>query len=326
MEARCPLLTLVVGFVTLVWPLWAGAGVLGAWRAERSLPQARYGQAVVVLNGYLYVLGGHSGAGNTNTALFAKINEDGTLGEWQQTTPLPEAVTYHGAVVDRGFVYLVGAFKEGKAYFAAVNQDGTLGEWKETSPLPEPQSCGAVVAHNGFIYYLGGFYRRTVYSAPLLPGGGLGAWKETNHFISPRMGMDVFVINGFMYLPGGNPTHVPETASDIVFKCPVNKDGSLGKWKRDLSLAEPNAGYAGVLVKDRMILLGGSWQTGAKSAKARPDGSLEPWIEETPIPAEVGSFEAVFAAGRVYALGGLFQRPDGAYGVSASICSAPVAR
>ncbi len=78
-------------------------GSLTAWLAQSPVPDAVYTHAEVA-NGLLYVLGGSVNGGNDlqNRVYYSKINANGTLAGWNQTTPLPQALSNFGAVAARG--------------------------------------------------------------------------------------------------------------------------------------------------------------------------------------------------------------------------------
>jgi N-acetylneuraminic acid mutarotase len=91
-------------------------GFVGAWSGTTSLPAPLNGHASVLHNGHVYVIGGHDGAGPVDDVLYAKINDDGTLGDWKATTPLPSARWGHVALKNGINVYVIGgATSSGKS-------------------------------------------------------------------------------------------------------------------------------------------------------------------------------------------------------------------
>lgn len=151
-------------------------GSLGAWIAQKSLPEAVYTHAAVS-DGTLYVLGGTVNGGNDiqNTVYFAKINADGTLSDWASTTPLPSPVSNHGAVVANGRVFVLGGWT-GAAPSAEVRSSfvqaaGGLGAWTAEAPLPRPLYLLASAASPTHLFVAGGIdyenIRAEVYSSPL---------------------------------------------------------------------------------------------------------------------------------------------------------------
>jgi hypothetical protein len=81
-----------------------------------ALPTATmFGDAVVV-DGYLFVVGGRDSTfGNDPRAdvMSAAINSDGTLGTWSAQTPLPEARTNERVVAYGDYVYVIGGGNTG---------------------------------------------------------------------------------------------------------------------------------------------------------------------------------------------------------------------
>jgi len=70
-----------------------GNGGLSAWREEKPLPTGVVYHAATACGGYLYVLGGFNGREYLKTLSYAKINPDGTLGEWREAkAPYPHRV------------------------------------------------------------------------------------------------------------------------------------------------------------------------------------------------------------------------------------------
>jgi hypothetical protein len=69
-------------------------GSLGAWQAGTPLPTQLYRFGSVVHNGYVYAIGGKGGAATTgssttqNKTYYAKLNADGSLGNWNTSAQL----------------------------------------------------------------------------------------------------------------------------------------------------------------------------------------------------------------------------------------------
>ncbi|HEV2323745.1 MAG TPA: hypothetical protein VGS10_07325 [Terracidiphilus sp.] len=74
------------------------------------MPQALFGLAATVHNGYLYVAGGVGSNGAPVSAVYsAAINTDGTLGTWTTSTnSLPTARAFGNVFVFGGVIYYIG--------------------------------------------------------------------------------------------------------------------------------------------------------------------------------------------------------------------------
>jgi hypothetical protein len=153
-------------------------GSLSAWVAQPPLPVPGgvYAHSSVA-NGFLYVLGGvFPGGIASKHVFFSKINGNGTLAGWNETTQMPQALYTHATVIARGRVYLTGGSTGSSlvntCYSAAVRGDGTLSAWSNESSLPQPLSEHAVAASDSYIFLSGGINSGSVpqpgvYSLPL---------------------------------------------------------------------------------------------------------------------------------------------------------------
>jgi hypothetical protein len=164
------------GFVYAIGGNWSGGngtttinyaklnsdGTIGTWATStNSLPAARGSHGSVVVNGYVYVIGGNDNLGSAvSTVYYAKLNADGTLGAWQTANALPAARHSLSAAANNGYIYASGGNEgfgsESAVYYARVNNDGSLSAWASTNSLPDGRSNHTSVTVNGYIYTFGG--------------------------------------------------------------------------------------------------------------------------------------------------------------------------
>ena len=171
-------------------------GSLSAWVTQRPLPDAIYAHAGVA-NGMLYVLGGVVNSGTTiqNKVYYAKINADGTLGIWNQTTPLPEPLVNFGAVAANGRVFVMagsnGSSPTNGFYSAPVLGDGSLGSWSAGPALPRLLYSHAVAVTDSYIFLSGGWsnvqigdavYSMALPSPPAAPALTSQGFGTNGHF------------------------------------------------------------------------------------------------------------------------------------------------
>src|SRR5262249_12396297 len=84
-------------------------GALGAWGALASLPSPRSGHFSVDLNGYLVVGGGKDDSfANRAEVFIAKLDGDGSLGQWQDGAALPANRFHHSAAAAGEWIYVSG--------------------------------------------------------------------------------------------------------------------------------------------------------------------------------------------------------------------------
>ena len=155
-----------------------GALLLANWSTATALPAARGFAAAVVAtsfnskvggNGTIYVLGGLDSTGAATSTIYqASLNADGTIpaasaaGTWATlSTPLPQALFAHGAVIFHGHLYVAGGNDStgtpvAKVYSAPLNSDGSLGAFTTLADLPDKRAYHQFVTAAGNLYVLGG--------------------------------------------------------------------------------------------------------------------------------------------------------------------------
>ncbi len=121
-------------------------GELGAWRTLRPLPAKRSHHASFVHEDWLYVLGGLRGnpAGTHEVltdVLRARIEADGSLGEWTKLSDLPKPLSTHAVLIHAGHLWVIGGIEDGHHFTDSVRrakllEDGGLGPWLSAAPLP----------------------------------------------------------------------------------------------------------------------------------------------------------------------------------------------
>lgn len=187
-------------------------GTLGEWRIIGELPEPLSLSQAIVIKNRLYLLGGHNGENYTSNVYFATLNDDGTLGEWNIESSLPNALGSSQAIVTKNRVYLLGGYNFNNGhistvYTATINSDGTLGTWVVDSELPEELGASQAVVIKNKVYLLGGRnkdkYISTVYSANIKNDGTLDKWTIGGKLPMPLAYAQAAIIKNRLYVFGG---------------------------------------------------------------------------------------------------------------------------
>ena len=111
-----------------------GPGTIAPSVEGPALPALLFLHAAAAWDSKLYVLGGQTFDGGlviSGQVYFSQIGANGAPGVWQTTTPLPEPMFSHSAVVWNGRLYITGGWTDGglsnRVYGAEIAPDGTLG-------------------------------------------------------------------------------------------------------------------------------------------------------------------------------------------------------
>jgi len=225
-------------------------GSLGTWTSTQAMPFATELQGSVAYNGYLYVIGGVTGATDTSTVIYAPINSTGSLGTWTSTQALPYALDSHAAVAYNGYLYAIGGVVSGTTMtasttFAPINATGSLGAWTSTQPMPFKAAYHAGVVYNGYMYAIGGAstgssssQTSTINYAPINSTGSLGAWTSTQAFPNQVENHASVIYNGYLYTIGGYVNGGGSSTSTVRFT-PLNARSTY--W----GLTVPNSAVGG---------------------------------------------------------------------------------
>lgn len=156
-------------------------GALDTWTTTgmQALPAGAgtHMHSIQVYNDVLYTIGGFEGAGTSSSNLrsavyYSKLNVDGTMNSWQQTSSFSAAgarATMGGnfATIWGGYIYLGGGCTavNGSGYcttiandvvLASINADGSLSEWNIITGLTNQRMGHTFIAWQGGLYRLGG--------------------------------------------------------------------------------------------------------------------------------------------------------------------------
>ncbi|KKT77005.1 MAG: Kelch repeat type 1-containing protein, partial [Microgenomates group bacterium GW2011_GWB1_44_8] len=245
-------------------------GSYNSWSTTTGLPTGLVEHTTVVNNGYIYALGGDNWSSYYSTAYFAKINSDGTMGSWTNSTILPDERSRHSSIIANGYVYVIGGYDGSivvtTVYYARLASNGSVGSWNTTTLLPLPRDYHTSVVANGYVYVIGGYDGSSsvssVYYAALNSDGTVGTWNTTTILPKAFYIHTSTVTNGYVYVFGGY------TGSSLtsVYYAKINRNGTLDSWYLTKTL--PNALYAGssVVANGYIYVLGGSDDSASRSA------------------------------------------------------------
>lgn len=215
-------------------------------------PRAFHGSAV--LGHYYYALGGQVGGTEatekpTASVVRARVNPDGTLGAWEETTALPAPRLYinNSTIVLNDVVYIVGgadAAANGSKYRTAIFSrplpNGALMPWSESQPFGDSGLSQFVsVSTPGHIHVIGGYdesrqVRKEVWSNSIYADGSMGAWSPGPPLPVPLWFHSAGVAGGRVYTWGGVPTaDANQGSSARVFSAPIQGSGRLGVWREE---------------------------------------------------------------------------------------------
>lgn len=278
-------------------------GSLSEWKPGPGLNIPRVYLTATVYGDHIYVMGGESlervytGQKDERAPVLldtierARINPDGTIGEWvlekeKMNFPRRGGVVYGAG----GWLYAGGGFSGdflNDVEMAKINPDGSLGKWQEAGFFHGERYISGYAQKNDRLYVMGGHINspvRAMDSVEVATGGGKLEWKETSPLYTRRFLNTALVANDAIYALAGHNT-VNLTATE---KASINSDGTLGKWEPDTPLNIPRRAVASVVAGGRIYLLGGMVKPMAvsesvaevESARIESGKKLGNWVKD----------------------------------------------
>jgi hypothetical protein len=286
---------------------------------------AAYGFGSVMVNGFIYRIGGCDGAGaNTNTVQYTRLRADGSVGGWASGTALPVASCYNAVATYNNLIYVTGGTSavgtSSNVYFVQVNGDGSLGTWKTASTaIPQDVIHHSMVAYNGWLYIMGGSNlagtnNHNLYRTALSYYSGVGAFTTQTGWLpgtpsatSGQVDAAVAVANGYLYLLGSTNASNATTATYAK----MNSAGDVAASATTTALPAGRAHMGAAVLNGYIYLLGGivgGVQTNSiiySSLTTSNVGLLGSWTTNTNnLPAVRSDGGVTVANGYIYYSGG----------------------
>ena len=248
-------------------------GRIGEWKMGARLIEERGFTEAVVKNGYIYVVGGGNGLNGQHlltTIERAKINSDGSLGQWRQEgnrTVLPRRCTKLSLIGD--YLYSFGGFGGtllDSVEFSKIDADGNLGKWTMASePMTLPRYVNSVKTSNGMTFVIGGHDQNKgvgiadVEWAKSQQDGDIHSWQKTNPLNTGRYGLASAKHGKTIYALGGL-TGLEYLRS--IEKTHALPDGGLAPWQETTLMSVPRATFSAVTHNGYFYVLGGTNRDG----------------------------------------------------------------
>jgi hypothetical protein len=310
-------------------------GVQSFFKQATQLPEARENYGTVAVGGYLYVIGGTGvNSGNTGSVIKAKINPDGTLQQWENTTRINFPISYinNQVVSYKNNIYITAGYNSAIdnnvsfVMWSSAGKNGELSTWRKSSPYPgRGISCGVAVVTDGFIHLIGGNFGErepadNIWSAKIAEDGSIQDWKIGQELPTPLWHHCGEISDGKIWLWGGLTDAEPNSVNNVIYEAQLLPAGRIGKWQVSKSKL-PEAFYGAACAVSGSYLLsfcpryeGISECSDIWYALCKPDG-LSSWKKiQNKLPVKL--YVAVasdYSRGNIYIPGGRIRKEPEEY-------------
>jgi N-acetylneuraminic acid mutarotase len=171
------------------------------WAKAAPLPAPRGGEAAVVVDGKIHVLGG----GNDVSTIANHDVYDPAAGSWSRAAPFPRAEGSVAAVVRGGKIWAIGGRSGFDDYGDTFVYDPQTNSWSRGPAIP-PRGTAGAVAWKGSIYVIGGESqaRAAVLPDVLRLSPGATGWRRVAKLPTPRNYARSVVYHRRVYVVGGS--------------------------------------------------------------------------------------------------------------------------
>ena len=199
------------------------------WEEEAvsPMPPARRYVGMAVLDGKLYVAGGHINF----TASSSVERYDLTTKAWEVVAPMVTPRENHALAVLDGKLDAVGGYSDDDDLLSSVERyDPATDAWEAVAPMATARRFHAVAVLDGKLYAVGGVGLAVGFIALLTSveryDPALDAWEAVAPMAEPRVGFGVAVLDGKLYAVGGRGN-----ADDGLLSSVERYDPALNAWE-----------------------------------------------------------------------------------------------
>jgi hypothetical protein len=247
---------------------------------------------------------------------YAPILDDGSLGDWDVTTPLPTGIRNHATVVHGNDLYVIGGEYTGGALSADVQvttflPNGKLGPWKVfRGVLGSGRKDHAATVAGDSLYVGGGFdgiqSLRSILRATLMPAS-LGSFAIASNY-EEGLRVHAMATVGSMVVSTGGATPTSYIPDIVAF--PIGLGGALESSTKLAQLPVALGYHRTVVVGSTLYLVGGVTATTEQetnvvySATSERANSLSAWTRAGDFRGARWRHAVVGAFGSIYLGGG----------------------
>ncbi len=275
----------------------AGPSEGSEWRTIAPTPTARQQVPAVTLSGSVWLLGGLTNHGATDTV----EGFDPVTNSWKTAPKLPAPLHHSMAVNYRDeLVVLGGWIPEGGNPSAETSGRvyALRGEsWEELPSLRHPRAAGAAAVVGGKIVVVGGQAEgKLVPQTEVFDGK---SWRDAAPLPTPREHLAAAADRKYLYAVGGR-----NLSSDTNMAAFDRYDPAKDEWEKLPNLPTARGGLGATVAGDHVIAAGGEEPTSVRGTVESFDISADRWSALPDLPTPRHGPGVASIGTRVFVLGG----------------------
>jgi hypothetical protein len=299
------LIVLNIAAGCLGWPPPATAAP-GSWTQKKDMPAPRSGQASCVVDGILYVIGGHY---PYQTAVRTVWAYDPQTDSWTQKADMPTARRLLAAAAVDGIIYVIGGGGSGAFPGVALKTveayDPKTDTWVAKAEMPTPRQLLVAAAVDGIIYVIGGGSDfGNPYSTVEAFDPKTNQWSRKRNLPKPLLWSTASVVNGRIYVFVATGTMTEHPSDTFAY------DPTTDLWTTKAQFSLWSVGLMSSEVDGIIYLFGGATPTLlAHDFVLAYDPSLDRFTPRRKMPRTRMHSACGAIAGKIYLTCGLSKDP-----------------
>jgi DNA-binding CsgD family transcriptional regulator/N-acetylneuraminic acid mutarotase len=267
------------------------------WVSGVPIPQPRGRFGLVNFNGLLYVLGGETADGVTDSVLIYNPRED----SWSDAPAKPTPASNLAAVASEGRILVFGgSATDGRTLATTELYDPATGTWESGSPMPIPLAAHTATIWNDQVYLFGGWNGTGYTGDALVYQPATDSWKRLPLLPTPRGFAGAALVKDKILVLGGYD-------GQREYALCESYDLQKNTWGNCPPMSTPRGGIGVAVVAGQIYVIGGGWNSFVTFSERYHMGSAVWHNVETPLLLTGGEWRnmGVITVGtRVYAIGG----------------------
>ncbi len=236
--------------------LFTETAITDDWLQSRPLPVARSNMALVGNGLNLYLIGGETETGVTNTVSILQTSDL----VWSAGMPKPTAVTDITGAELFGEIYIPGGkLADGQPTNVVEVYSPANDNWRVATPLPTAVSGGLVLSDGSFIYLFGGWDGQNYLASTYRFDPVANSWQILPDMPTARAFVTGGLVKGKLYVVGGYDGERPLTECAYFDPAAPGDEPAAtgGSWHSCADTLLPRAGASAAGVFNKLYLFGG---------------------------------------------------------------------
>jgi N-acetylneuraminic acid mutarotase len=265
----------------------------GCWATKASMPTARGDTAGSVVNGKIYVIGGHSGTSGLSTVeVYDPVNNS-----WSTKAPMTTPRVGPTSSQVNGKIYVFGGYIGGSILNTTEEYDPFTDSWSARKPLSATRSYATSSEVNGRIYVIGGSDGSVYLNTVEQYDPATDTWTTKAPMPTARMGAASSVVNGKIYVFGG---YNGSTRLRVVEEYDPITDAWTTKSPMSTARQSPTSGN----VNGKFYVVGGHDGSSYLNTMEQYDPVTDTWGSSASMPSARAVMTGAVVNGVIYVIGG----------------------